>query len=124
MFGELDFAAMKEGKPDALFDAWLALPDGARNEMDAKLRDIFALCCGKGFLAILDEARGQLHEDPEVITSGREAIGATQPLRAGDGHLPRPQGVRKSVSPSSLSSALPNVLEERERLKSPVRFRG
>lgn len=27
LFGELDFAAMKKGKPDELFAAWLALPD-------------------------------------------------------------------------------------------------
>lgn len=76
VFGELDFAAMKEGKPDALFDAWLALPDGPRNEMDAELRDIFALCCEKGFLAILDEARWQLREDPEAITQLVEELSA------------------------------------------------
>jgi hypothetical protein len=47
VFGELDFAAMKEGKPDALFDAWLALPDGPPNEVDAELRDIFASAAKK-----------------------------------------------------------------------------
>lgn len=47
MFGELAFAAMKEGKPDALFDAWLALPDGPPNEVDAELRDIFASAAKK-----------------------------------------------------------------------------
>ncbi len=76
VFGELDFAAMKEGKPDALFDAWLALPDSPRNKMDAELRDVFALCCEKGFLAILDEARWQLREDPEAITQLVEQLSA------------------------------------------------
>ncbi len=76
VFGELDFVAMKEGRPDALFDAWLALPDGPRNEMDAELRDIFALCCEKGFLAILDEARWQLRNDPEATTQLVEKLSA------------------------------------------------
>ena len=55
-----DFAALKETQPDALFDAWLALPDAQRNAMDAKLRDIFELSCEKGFRAILDEAEWHL----------------------------------------------------------------
>jgi hypothetical protein len=76
LFGDLDIAAMKEGKPDALFAAWLALPDAQRNEMDAELRDIFALCCEKGFLAILDEARWQLRETPEEITPLVEKLSA------------------------------------------------
>jgi hypothetical protein len=76
LFGDLDFAAMKEGKPDELFAAWLALPDAQRNEMDAELRDIFALCCEKGFLAILDEARWQLRETPEEITPLVEKLSA------------------------------------------------
>jgi hypothetical protein len=33
LFGDLDFAAMKEGKPAELFAAWLDLPDAQRNEM-------------------------------------------------------------------------------------------
>ena len=37
---ELDFAAMKETKPDALFAAWLELPEDRRNEMDAELLEI------------------------------------------------------------------------------------
>jgi hypothetical protein len=43
VFGELDFAAMKEAQPDELFTAWLELPDGQRNAMDADLRDIFEM---------------------------------------------------------------------------------
>ncbi len=76
LFGGLDFAAMKEGKPDALFAAWLALPDAQRNEMDAELLDIFELCCEKGFLAILDEARWQLRETPAQLTPLVETLSA------------------------------------------------
>lgn len=76
LFGELDFAAMKEGKPDELFAVWLALPDAQRNEVDAELRDIFALCCEKGFLAILDEARWQMRETPEEITALVDTLSA------------------------------------------------
>jgi hypothetical protein len=76
LFSDLDFVAMKEGKPDELFAAWLALPDARRNEMDAELQDIFALCCEKGFLAILDEARWQLRKIPEAITPLVEKLSA------------------------------------------------
>jgi hypothetical protein len=43
LFGDLDFATMKEGKPEELFRAWLGLSDGQRNEMDAEFRDIFEM---------------------------------------------------------------------------------
>jgi len=76
LFEDLDFAAMKEGKPDELFAAWLALPDAQRNEMDAELLDIFELCCEKGFLAILDEARWQLRETPAQLTPLVEKLSA------------------------------------------------
>lgn len=36
-FGDLDFSAMKETKPDALFAGWLEMPDEQRNAMPAKL---------------------------------------------------------------------------------------
>lgn len=62
LFADLDFAAMKEGKPDELFAAWLDLPDTQRNQIDAEFLDIFELSCEKGFLAIFDEARWQLSE--------------------------------------------------------------
>lgn len=51
VFGELDLAAVREGKPGAPFDAWLALPNAQRNEMDTGLREIFKLSCEKGFRA-------------------------------------------------------------------------
>lgn len=76
LFEDLDFAAMKEGKPDELFAAWLVLPDARRNEMDAELLDIFDLCCEKGFLAILDEATWQLRETPAQLTPLVEMLSA------------------------------------------------
>ena len=51
---------MTETQPDALFSAWLALPDVRRNEMDAEFQEIFDLSCEKGFRAILDEAEWHL----------------------------------------------------------------
>ena len=76
LFADLDFAVMKEAKPDALFAAWLDLPDAQRNEMDAELLDIFELCCEKGFLAILNEATWQLRETPAQLTPVVEMLSA------------------------------------------------
>ena len=59
LFSDMDFAAMKEGKPDDLFAAWLDLPDDKRNTMDAEFRDIFEMSCEKGFRTIIDEAHWQ-----------------------------------------------------------------
>jgi len=56
LFADMDFATMKEGKPDELFAAWLVLSDKQRNEMDAEFRDIFEMSCEKGFRAIIDVA--------------------------------------------------------------------
>ena len=63
LFNDLDFAAMKEGKPDELFAAWLTLMEGQRNAMDAEFRDIFEMSCAKGFRAVIDEAEFQLGEN-------------------------------------------------------------
>ena len=68
LFGDLDFSAMKETQPDELFAAWLDLPDGQRNEMDAEFRDIFELSCEKGFRAIIDEAEWHLTTGPDART--------------------------------------------------------
>ena len=76
LFVDLDFAAMKEGKPDELFAAWLALLDDQRNAMDAEFRDIFEMSCEKGFRAIIDEASWQLQETPDVLTSFVEMMSA------------------------------------------------
>jgi len=71
---ELDFAAMKEGKPDELFAAWLALTDKQRNAMDAEFREIFEMSCEKGFRAVIDEAEFQL--DEEEFTAFVEKLSA------------------------------------------------
>ena len=60
LFSDFDFAAMKEAQPEELFTAWLELPDGQRNRMDAQFREIFTLSCESGFRAILDEAEWHL----------------------------------------------------------------
>jgi hypothetical protein len=76
LFAEIDFAIMKEGRPDELFSAWLALPDGQRSLMDAEFRDIFEMSCKKGFRAIIDEADWQLRETPDAFTSFIEMMSA------------------------------------------------
>jgi hypothetical protein len=64
LFGELDFASMKEAKPDELFEAWLALPDDQRKGMDSEFSSIYEMSCEKGFCAIRDEAGWQLEAEP------------------------------------------------------------
>jgi hypothetical protein len=76
LFGELDFGAMKETKPDALFAAWLDLPEDQRKPIDAELREIFELSCEKGFRAIIDEAGWQMQADPEALAEFVEALSA------------------------------------------------
>jgi hypothetical protein len=76
LFGHLNFATMKETQPDELFAAWLYLPDGQRNEMDAEFRDIFELSCEKGFRAIIDEAEWHLANDPHSRTGFVEKLAA------------------------------------------------
>lgn len=75
LFGDLDFAAMNETKPDQLFNAWLNLPGAQRNEMDAEFREIFELSCEKGFRAIIDEAEWHL-TDPAARTAFVEKLAA------------------------------------------------
>ena len=69
VLGDQDFSALKDGKPDALFAAWLLLSDSSRNAMDAEFRDIHELSCEKGFRAILDEAKWQLKESPDALNN-------------------------------------------------------
>ncbi len=79
LFGELDFAAMKETQPDELFAAWLLVPDGKRNEMDTEFRVIFELSCEKGFAAIRDEAHWHYidqQKDPAAYTAFVEKLAA------------------------------------------------
>ena len=76
LLAEVDFLAMKETQPDALFGAWLYLPDGERNEMDAEFGDIFEMSCEKGFRAIIDEAEWHLGADPEARKALVEMLAA------------------------------------------------
>jgi hypothetical protein len=69
LFGDLDFATMKEGKPDELFNAWIELADSQRRRMDVEFQEIFEMSCEKGFRAIIDEAGWQLEDNQEELTS-------------------------------------------------------
>ena len=74
LFGELDFAAMKETRPDELFTAWLKLPEEQRNAMDAEFREIFEMSCEKGVWAILDEARWKWRDASDELTAFVETL--------------------------------------------------
>ncbi|MDP3663733.1 MAG: hypothetical protein U1D41_12885 [Nitrosomonas sp.] len=67
LFKDLDFAAMKEGNPAALFEAWLLLPDNQRNAMDTVFLEIFEMSCEKGFTAIIDEAGFQFNDNDSAV---------------------------------------------------------
>lgn len=74
VLGELDFAAMKEGEPAALFEAWLTLPDDRRRSMEADFREMADLSDKAGFLAILDEAAFHLGSRPEALAALRDKL--------------------------------------------------
>jgi len=74
LFVDLDFTAMKEGKPDELFSAWLALTDGRRRAMDVELQEIFEMSCEKGFRAVIDEANWHLLGSREDLTTFVEKL--------------------------------------------------
>jgi len=76
LFGELDFAGMKETQPEELFAAWLKLLDDQRNAMDTEFRDIFELSCEKGFRSILDEAEWHLAAEPQAYKEFVEKLAA------------------------------------------------
>jgi len=76
LFAEFDFACMKEGKVEPLFEAWLQLPVAVRNPMDTEFREIFEMGCEKGWRAILDEANEQLRDKPEALIAFIEAFAA------------------------------------------------
>ncbi len=78
LFAGIDFAAMKEGKPDELFKAWLALPDAERNLMDAEFQSIFEMSCEKGFRAIIDEAGFHFQERLDALAALVEKLSALQ----------------------------------------------
>lgn len=76
LFGDVDFEKMPEAKPDALLQAWDALPDERRTAIEPHLREIFDLASGKGFHAIRDEAQWQLTEKPEEFLAFFERLAA------------------------------------------------
>ena len=76
LFKDIDFAAMKESKPEELFAAWLVLPDNQRNQLDVELWEIFEMSSEKGFRAILDEASWQIREAPDDLASFVEMLSA------------------------------------------------
>jgi len=79
LFSQLDFAVMRETKPDALIKNWLSLPDTQRGVLDAELRSICELCCEKGFRAIIDEAEWHfvtLKQKPDELASFVEMLSA------------------------------------------------
>lgn len=71
---DFDFSALMDGKPEALFETWLALPEEQRRPADVELQDIFEMSCEKGFRAILDEVRWQWHGDPGTLTAFVERL--------------------------------------------------
>jgi hypothetical protein len=76
LFSELDFKKMKETKPVELFEAWLSLPENDRNMLDAIQQEIYDLSCEKGYLAILDEARWQMGNEPDKLANFTEKLSA------------------------------------------------
>ncbi len=70
----VDFAALKEAKPEPLFAAWLESPEGERRAMDAELREIHALSSEKGWCAIRDEAEWKFREAPGQFTQFVETL--------------------------------------------------
>jgi hypothetical protein len=76
LFDDFDFAAMNEMQPDVLFAAWLALPVGQRNAMDAEFQEIFEMGCEKGFRAIIDEADWHLADGPDARAEFVEKLSA------------------------------------------------
>ncbi len=67
LFADLNFSGMDEGKPDELFDRWVALPDEDRRRTDADFRDIDDMSNEKGWLAMLGEARFHLQNQQQVL---------------------------------------------------------
>lgn len=76
LFAGLDFGAMKEGKPDKLFDGWMALPEEDRRRTDADFRDIDEMSNEKGWLAMLGEAREHLQNQQPQVQGFMDAMAA------------------------------------------------
>ncbi len=68
LFEDFDFGSLPDTRPDALFAAWLDLPESQRHAMDVEFRDIAELSCDKGWRAIIDEAAWHLRDPAEHAT--------------------------------------------------------
>ena len=76
MFLELNFEAMKEGRPEELINAWAGLPVDQQAEMEAEFREIQEMSGEKGFIAILDEARWHLEARPDELKKFVDTLSA------------------------------------------------
>jgi hypothetical protein len=74
LFCDLDFNAMTETRPDALLKAWNDLPENDRKPIEAEFREIFDLSSEKGFIAIRDEAKWRLGQDPGAFAALMEEL--------------------------------------------------
>lgn len=57
VLSDVDFAALKETKVEPIYEAWLTLPDEARNEMERDFQEVDDLATVGGIKAIQDEAK-------------------------------------------------------------------
>lgn len=57
VLGEVDFGALTETQVEPIYEAWLKLPEEARNEIEQDFQEIDELATEGGSKAILDEAR-------------------------------------------------------------------
>ncbi|HBH27051.1 MAG TPA: hypothetical protein DDX54_06595 [Rhodospirillaceae bacterium] len=73
---DFDFDALKPRKIDPLFEAWKALPDDEVKKTGAAFQEIFDMGCPKGFIAIVDEARYQMRENPKACDDIVAALSA------------------------------------------------
>jgi len=66
---EIDCAIPPGANSTDLFKAWMLLNAIQRNSIDAEFQVVFEMSCEKGFRAIIDEARWQLRNDQDALTS-------------------------------------------------------
>lgn len=57
VLAEVDFGTLTETQVEPIYEAWLKLPEDARNAMEQDFQEIDELACEGGSKAILDEAR-------------------------------------------------------------------
>ncbi|MEF8766358.1 MAG: hypothetical protein ABTS16_12880 [Candidatus Accumulibacter phosphatis] len=69
---DFDLTAIKETRIDALFDAWMELPEAARVRLESDLREICDMACPVGTQAILDEA--EFHLDDDKLANFRDGL--------------------------------------------------